>query len=230
MFRKLSLALGIGAALCAGVAHLPLGWVAPSFMPDGIGALDYRGTVWNGSISGLPIFDAATVKVHPLRRSVDLKAGDGASYASGLLRRTSAENLRLRLPLSALPLTDGRLQGLKGRVDVDIATADYTPTGCTAATGTVRTDILQRNGGTIDWTGPELSGPIRCEDGALLAELTGRDAAQQIDILLRLQPDGVYRAEVSARTTRVEADAVLPMFGFTRDGSVFRLTEQGRWR
>lgn len=225
-----SFAIGIGAALVAAIAYVPLGWVAPAAVPDGVTGLRYSGSVWNGSITNIPVFDRATARVHPLSRTMDIRAGQGTAFARGNVSRTRAQDVRLILPLERLPLTDGRLQGLSGLIEVEIDEAAYSDAGCTSATGSARTDVLQRNGGVIDWTGPELAGPIRCEAGALVAELTGRDAAQSIAVTLSLRPDGVYRADVTAETSRAEADVVLPIFGFTRDGGVFRLTEQGNWR
>ena len=51
-----------------------------------------------------------------------------------------------------------------------------------------------------------------------------------VDATIRMAPDGIYRADISVRTRREEADVVLPLFGFTRSGGSFLLTEQGRWR
>jgi len=82
----------------------------------------------------------------------------------------------------------------------------------------------------VNWTGPELTGPIRCEEGALIADLKGRDTQQNIEALIRMSPDRTYRVDISVRTTRKEAGAVLPIFGFTRSDKKFVLVEQGRWR
>ena len=134
------------------------------------------------------------------------------------------------MDIATIPFTDGRLQGLRGDFSARLSELQVSEQSCQSASGTVRTDVLQRNGGQIQWTGPELTGPIRCESGALIADLSGRDAEQTITALVKIMPDGLYRADISVRTLRVEADAVLPLFGFSRSGQNFVLTEQGKWR
>lgn len=134
------------------------------------------------------------------------------------------------MDFASVPFTDGRLRGLRGDVTALILDMQFSEQSCQSATGTIQTDVLQRNGGTIQWTGPELTGPIRCEDGALIADLSGQDTEQAISALIRLVPDGTYRADINVRTLRAEADAVLPLFGFSRSGQSFVLTEQGKWR
>lgn len=222
------------SGLIALVACFPMRWVAGWLLPENIEVLapdlNMRGTIWQGTVSGLPIFGTANLDIAPLDRSVELQAGQGQNYASGQFSSTRAADVDFRLDLASVPFTDGRLQGLRGNFIAEISEVNFTKQSCVSATGSARTDVLQRNGGTIDWTGPELSGPIRCEDGALIADLSGRDSQQSITALIRIIPDGTYRANIAVQTTRLEADVVLPLFGFSRSGQNFVLTEQGNWR
>ena len=222
------------SGLVAIVAFFPMSWAAGWILPESVKSaapdLNLRGTLWQGSVSGLPIFGTANLEVAPLSRAVVFQAGEGRNYASGTLTPTEAKDLDLRLNLASVPFTDGRLQGLQGDFTAEISEAEYLDQSCLSAVGTARTDVLKRNGGKIDWTGPELSGPIRCEDGALIVDLSGRDAQQSIAALVRLIPNGSYRAEITVQTNRVEADAILPLFGFSRAGQSFKLIEQGNWR
>jgi hypothetical protein len=222
------------AGIAAIVFALPLAWVAPRFVPADVKTaapnLTFSGTVWNGHISGIPFFDSANFDLAPLAGQADITAGNRRNYLSGRIGRSMAEDLSLRADLASFPSNDGRLQGLRGELVIRISEIKFTEAGCESATGSARTDVLQRNGGSIQWTGPGLEGPIRCEAGAVIADLSGEDAQQSITALIRLSPDGTYRADVTARTDRVEADAVLPLFGFSRSGRDFKLTEQGRWR
>jgi len=203
-------------------------------MPDDVKTfapgLDMRGSMWRGSVTGLPVFGIANLKISPLSRSVEFESGQGGNYVSGVLSLSKVEDLDFRMDVSTVPFTDGRLQGLRGEFSALISELNIAEQSCQSAIGTARTDVLQRNGGKIQWTGPELSGPIRCEDGAVVAELSGKDAQQTINALVKLVPDGTYRADINVRTVRVEADAVLPLFGFSRSGQNFVLTEQGKWR
>lgn len=225
-------------ALLSGIVALlacfPMRWAANRVLPENIEALapdlNMQGTIWEGTVTGLPIFGTANLDIAPLSRSVEFQAGQARNYASGQLSTTQATDIDIRLDLTSVPFTDGRLQGLRGDFTVEISKAEFKNQSCMSAAGTARTDVLKRNGGTIDWTGPEISGPIRCEDGALIADLSGRDAEQNIKALIRIIPDGTYRADISVQTNRAEADAVLPLFGFSRSGQSFVLTEQGNWR
>ena len=225
-------------ALLSGVVALiacfPMRWAAGWALPDDVKTmapdLDMRGTIWRGTVSGLPLFGTANVNIAPLSRSLNIQSGQGANYFAGLISPSEATDVDVRMDFATVPFTDGRLQGLRGDFTAQISQMSFSGQSCEAATGTARTDVLQRNGGTIDWTGPELAGPIRCEEGALIANLSGQDAQQKITALIRLIPDGTYRADINVQTRRVEADAVLPLFGFSRSGRSFVLTEQGKWR
>ena len=232
MFRWILPALVSGCA--ALVSYLPLGWAAQFVIPEEaeIAAPDltFRGSIWNGTISGLPIFGTANIKTSLLSRRASVLSGQGRNYLSAEISSGSAQDVDLRVDFKTLPVTDGRLQNLQGELIGEMSELNIDGQGCTSANGTLRTDVLQRNGGDIKWTGPELSGPITCEDGAVIAALSGRDAQQSITADIRLNPDGVYRADISVQTRREEADVVLPLFGFTRSGRSFVLTEQGRWR
>lgn len=215
-------------------AFFPIQWAAGFVLPDNIKTLapdlEIRGTIWRGSVSGLPVFGTASLKISPLSRSAEIESGQGRNYVAGIASPSAIKDLDFRMNLATVPFTDGRLQGLRGDFVAEISELKIENQSCQSATGTARTDVLQRNGGQIQWTGPELSGPIRCEDGVLIADLSGKDAQQTITALVKLSPDGTYRADVNVRTVREEADAVLPLFGFSRSGQNFVLTEQGKWR
>lgn len=222
------------SGLAALVAFFPMAWAAGWVLPDEVKRLapelEMRGTIWQGTVSGLPILGTANLDISPLARRVNLQSGTGGNYVSAQISPAEVKDLEARMDISTVPFTDGRLQGLQGHLTVQISELKIEGQSCQSATGTARTDVLQRNGGKIDWTGPEMKGPIRCEDGALVADLSGRDAQQTITALVKLNPDGAYRADINVRTVRVEADAVLPLFGFSRSGQNFVLTEQGTWR
>lgn len=225
-------------ALLSGVvallAFFPMRWAGGWALPDNIKTLapdlDMTGTIWRGTVSGLPLFGTANLNIAPLSRSVKFQSGQGRNYVAGQVSPSRATDVDFSMDFATVPFTDGRLQGLRGDFAAQISEMKISGETCESATGTARTDVLQRNGGKIQWTGPELVGPIRCEDGALIADLSGQDAQQTITALIRVIPDGTYRADVNVRTVRVEADVVLPLFGFSRSGQSFVLTEQGKWR
>lgn len=230
MARKRLILLAAVSALAAFTLSLPLSWAASLFVPKELPKLTYQGTIWNGTVSDIPVFGTANFKLHPLSLSADVETGEGKNYLAATASRTEARDVRVVIDLSTLPLTDQRLQNVFGTVTATLSKLGYTPEGCTSAEGNIHTDVLQRNGGTINWVGPELSGPVSCENGALLATVSGQDAEQSVEAMMRFSPDGTYRADITARTSRQEAGALLPLFGFTRVGQDFKLTEQGKWR
>ncbi len=216
------------------VAFFPMRWAAGWALPDNIKTLapdlEVHGTIWRSNVSGLPLFGTANLKLSPRSRQVEIQSGEDRNYLSGVVSQSGANDINFQMDIATVPFTDGRLQGLRGDFTAKVSEVKISDQTCQSAAGTARTDVLQRNGGKIQWTGPELTGPIRCEEGALIANLSGRDAEQTITALVRLMPDGSYRADIKVRTLRVEADAVLPLFGFSRSGQNFVLTEQGKWR
>ena len=225
-------------AILSGIAAvavcLPLRWAAAWVLPDNIKTiapdLKMHGTIWRGTLSGLPLFGTANVNISPAARQIEFEGGDGRNYVSGSLSPSVAKALDLRVNFADVPFTDGRLKGLRGDFMAEISEMQFAENVCQSAAGSASTDVLQRNGGTIQWTGPELSGPVRCEDGAVIVDMSGKDAQQNINASIKIMPNGTYRAELKVRTKRPEADAVLPLFGFSRSGQSFVLTEQGKWR
>jgi len=214
-------------AVAAAVAALPAAWIGPHVTPDPLD-LEWTGTVWNGQVENLPVFDTLNFKAEGLAFNVR-----GASAGNRLLGWVRPGHLRetdVQLQLSDLPIDDPRLRGLQGVLSVQLTDLKWSKLGCTLAEGRARTDVLARNGGAINWTGPELSGPLACEDGAVVVRLRGQDAQQKISADLTFQIDGTYRADIAVETTRAEAGAILPLFGFSASGRDFKLTEQGRWR
>ena len=232
MFRWILPALLSG--IIALFSFFPLSWAAGFFVPEDAKIfapdLAFKGTVWTGSVSGIPVFGDANFNTSVLSRRASIQSGEGRNYLSAEVTPNIATDIDLRVNFEDLPLNDGRLQGLQGELAAQISELKFDGQSCVSAAGTLRTDVLQRNGGAIQWTGPELNGPITCEEGSLLAALSGRDAEQNIEANIKFAPDGLYRADISVRTSRDEADVVLPLFGFTRSGGSFLLTEQGRWR
>ena len=228
--RKRWIILAILAGLGASIAVLPLSWVASPFVPDELSDLKFHGTIWNGTASNIPVFETANVKLDPLSLSVQVESGDGVNYLTGLVSTNYASDIDLVVDLSTLPLTDQRVSGLSGTVRMSLSEIKFDRESCLVANGSVITDVLQRNQPRLNWTGPELSGPISCEDGALIANISGQDQQQTIKALMRFSPNGTYRVDLSAQTSRSEAGAILPLFGFSRSGTEYKLTEQGKWR
>lgn len=226
--RILILALA-GGGLAALLANFPLEWAAPKQA-----GVSYSGTIWNGAATGAPLFGDLRTELSPAQifsaSPLVVSQTTGPNRLDGAIGLRAAKDVRLRVNLLSLPMTDPRLQGLRGELNLRLDAAKWDSAGCTEAAGTAQTNVLTQNGGAIDWTGPELSGPISCEDGQFRVQLSGRDAGQNIAADLRLSILGDYAADITAATNRAEAGAVLPLFGFVFADGEYKLTEQGRWR
>lgn len=234
--KKRTLVLGslLGAAL--GLAwQLPLAWIAPHIIPEGLGSdIGYSGTVWDGTVTGLDYIGAAKFKLDPKaivgsELTLSFQTSSSAMQISGEASRTELKGLRFKGQLAGLPTNDGRLKELIGEVNINIAELEFRG-NCRSAQGQGWTDFLSRNEGRWQWQGPVLEGPISCENGDLIAMLSGSDGGQTIKADLRIVPDGTYRADISVRTSQREAGVVLPFYGFENKNGEFRLTEQGKWR
>ena len=232
--RSLVLVSLVGALIGLSVQP-PLAWIAPHVMPKVIGEnIRYSGTLWNGAVSGIDYLGTVKFKFDPM---VWVKGGlplsfqtlSSAMQISGKASITKIEDLQFTGQLAGLPTTDGRLKELLGEVNIQIAELTFGK-DCQSATGQAGTDFLSRNSARWQWQGPVLSGPIICENGDLIANLSGADSQQTLNADLRIEPNGSYRADISVRTPQPEAGLVLPLYGFEKRNGEFRLTEQGKWR
>ena len=217
------------------IRQLPLAWAAPHIMPNGLGTnIQYSGTVWNGKISGLDFIGAAQFKLNPKSVITDglplsFQTSSGAMQISGKASRNQILGLNFTGQLAKLPTTDGRLKELAGDVNIQIENMKFDK-NCVSANGQANTNFLSLNKARWQWQGPVISGPLSCENGDLFARLSGTENGQTIKADLRIAPNGAYRADISVRTTQPEAGVILPLYGFEKKNSEFKLTEQGKWR
>lgn len=232
--RSLVLVSALGAAI--GLAmQPPLAWIAPHIIPDELGSnIRYSGTLWNGTASNVDYIGIAKFKIDPKKWLKDglplsFQTSSNAMQISGKASKTRLEDLRFTGQLGGLPTNDGRLKELVGEVNIQISELTFDK-DCQFAMGQASTDFLSRNAARWQWRGPLLSGPITCDGGDLIVNLSGSDAGQTIKADLRIVPDGAYRADISVRTYQPEAGVVLPLYGFENRNGEFRLTEQGKWR
>jgi len=234
MKLRLVIIMAFAGLLIGAIANLPLSWVAPKFMPkDNIGALEYGGTVWNGYVSEVPGFGPIKIKTSLTKaltgkpffnmdtRSANLSAKGSAK--PGLLSGVTVQG-----NMTHVGAIDPRFAGLVGDFQMTLTELSF-DAACKSAKGTVTTDVLTRNAQKMGWTGPNLSGPVSCEDGAVKMELTGKDAQQSIKAVVRIIPDGTFRADVDVLTNDQRAGSILPIFGFQPKDGGYSLLESGRW-
>ncbi len=232
MAKRLLIFGGILALVTGAISQLPLSWVAPKV--DIAGQVpEYGGTVWNGFISGT---DAGVLNldVSPLRlvsgknpvRVTGGPAGINLNAEAGL---SGLRALKVSGSIKALALTDARLALVNGNFDLDITDMKMMES-CDYAEGIATTDFLARNSVRLRWKGPVLEGPVSCEDGNVILDLTGKDRAADIVARLTLSPDGQYRTDITAEVNDPNAGLALQYFGFSPAGGAYKLTEQGKWR
>lgn len=123
---------------------------------------------------------------------------------------------------------DGPLgQPLTGTVRVtgDLAVAGQ---ACREADLSITTDVLVGMAERLGQTGPVLSGPAACEDGALVARLEGTAPDADASALVRIGP-GRYVTELALDPAHPRAGAVLSRYGFRRTPEGYTLTTRGTY-
>lgn len=218
------------------ISHLPLKWVAPYFMPEAAGTnIQYSGTIWNGHVRGVEFVGGANFQLSPKAfltggLPLEFNTRSSAMAISGEASRRQLKDVVFAGTLSELPTRDGRLKELAGQVDINVSDLQLKDRQCTSAEGQVSTDFLAMNQTRWQWSGPKLTGPISCEAGELIVNLSGQENGQAIRADLRLSKDGSYAADITVQTNQPEAGVVLPLYGFEKQGRDYKLTEQGKWR
>jgi len=234
----LTILIGVIAAI---ISALPLGWIAPHVVPAQMSKdAQFSGTIWQGQAnvafgkSRAPIaFKVAPLKLLTGQDFVDFTVKNSGFDLQGLAGFSSAQDLDIRVNVARLPLRDPRIRGLQGQIIAQISEAKFGSKfngKCKRITGQVQTNFLQANEAAWFWRGPNLSGPIRCEDGTIIAEMAGAEAGQNFTAILKLQADGVYTAQMDVETRDSRAAVVLGFYGFQQNGQKFGLSETGRWR
>ena len=235
MRKRYFLSAGLGA-VAAVISQLPLAWLAPNFMSEGLGKdIAYSGTVWEGQVTGIDYIGAVNFKLSPTAffkgvLPLNFETQSLAMSISGRASQTQLKDIRFSGVLSELPTRDGRLKELAGTVDIRVDDLQIKDESCVSASGIASTDFLALNRARWQWQGPELSGPISCEGGDLLASLSGNESRQRIRADLRLSADGSYSADITVQPDQPEAGVVLPLYGFEAVGRDYKLTERGQWR
>ena len=237
---KLTSGLVIVAGLAALIWQFPAQPIFKKFAGDRLGPqAAATGTLWRGQITGAQGFGPITYRLRPLRAltgDAPLQAETGLPGINmrGRAGRSGFKDVSITGRVWTFSNVDPRLTGLRGNFSVIIDTllfdAGDPSGGCTDASGSARTDILKANAQSWSWTGPDLAGPIRCEDGALVLALEGDDAGQTVNMTLRAFPDGRYNSTVSVKTRDSAAQNVMALFGFEARGGVYTLSETGRWQ
>ena len=199
------------------------------------------GTVWNGKVTdaaanGVPLGEVR-IGAHPWPTLIGEPAG---SVAVAGPRGTGTANVRAAGQAVALTSIDAVIPadpyGLTGPFGASVTgtvavqgSATLSPTGkCREADLVIETNVLQDAGARIGQPGPVLTGPATCEDGTLVARLTGRADSADAAAFVRLRP-GAYVTELTLTPADPRAGAVLPRYGFRRTPEGYTLTTRGTY-
>ncbi|MDB5695369.1 MAG: type secretion system protein [Sphingomonas bacterium] len=224
-----------GAMLFAGLLifvplRLVLGWFGLG--EAGLSARRVDGALWSGRLVEARFGEVALGDLNarlaffPLflgRARVELD-GDGARPFTGAMtvRRHGfgIDDMTATLATGQLfaPLPVAAL-------DLDDATVHFRDGQCDRADGRVRATLAGEAAGVPLPT--TLSGPARCEAGALLLPLTS--AAGTETATLRVFADGRYRAEFALRTADPLIGPRLESAGFVGGPQGYRLSVEGRF-
>lgn len=243
--KRLSVIILVCIIFVTAVAQWPLAWtplgsaIQKIERPDSKTRAVLSGTLWNGDVRGLyPVgevqYSFSLIRLiqgaSPLNFTTSSRAilSRGSGGLNGLKDVKASGDLAWILP------EDQRFGGVQGLFNMSLDTLFFDfgnfEAGCTEAQGQFSTNVLQSNAAIWQWSGPELSGPIQCENGELTTRLKGQDRTQNIEVKVVMKPDGIYVADITVQTQEPGASAILGLFGFAFSGSDYTLQETGKWR
>lgn len=214
------------------VSQLPLSWIGPKTEIAGK-VPNYSGTIWRGFVTGT---DAGTVEVTTSfgrlvtgKNPVHLSGGPPGLSIYAEAGMAGVRAVKAEGSMKALALQDPRLGLVNGDFRIDVPDMELMEI-CEYANGTVWTDFLARNSARLRWKGPELEGPVSCEEGRIVLDMTGKDNAADITAKIIIGLDGSYTTNITADVADPMAGLALKFFGFHKAGNGYQLTEQGRWQ
>lgn len=233
-------ALFVVVLLIAGLAFLPLRAAlgALDLERAGLTASGVEGSIWSGRLSGAAVRGVRLGEVRTRARPlawltgsprIAFEAAGGTATGRGEFLRagalTGVENLDASLPLAlfrtALPLN--------GALRLEQLTVHFRDGRCVLARGRISTDALQRGAALMRSTGTVLTGPAKCEGGALVFPMRGAAPTGEVALTLALTPDGRYRTDTRVDTGDPALRAGLSLAGFAAVGNGYMRTEEGRW-
>lgn len=221
--------------LAAAVATLPLRLAMGAANASGsLSAREVEGPIWAGAAGDLRAGSLPLGSVHVRLRAlpvflgraefaIDRPAipGQAAFYAAArggegwaVIKEASGElpiaGNMAPLPVRALTFADFAMEVRGGR--------------CVEASGTV--GIAVSSLGPLLPAETFLSGPARCEDGALIVPMTGPSGTEKL--ALTLEPDSTWHADLVLTGLPVEVSAPLLDMGFTGRPGGIGLSASGR--
>ena len=222
------------------LARAPLSAVVTLFglAERGISYTRAEGGVWQGRIIGLSWrgrnLGDAEVSVSPLRLLLGQLRADVAlnGIATGGGQVTVWPNGSVALTdvsvvtdVAMLPV----LLPLHGNVTLDVRSAAFGRTGCSAVDADVRTNALVDRPAGLAWQGPVLSGTATCRAGVLVVPLVGGAGDETVAVTMQIAGDGTFINKIAARTADEAVKGILTAVGFTAEDGAMTFTQNGRW-
>lgn len=201
-----------------------------------------QGTVLDGQLTGLRAggeqYGDARLELRPaallagrLQYTVDWKGEQGSATGEvsvGADGRASARDFSIDLDLASFEQAALWIRQSGGRIQVQGEAVRFGASGCLAARGNARTDVLERNREILGAGWSAMRGELRCEGGDLVIPLESENTSgTRFSAALRLSPQqpGRFDARVSGLIPPELAFA-LPIAGFVPEGRDYVYTFQ----
>jgi hypothetical protein len=191
------------------------------------------GSVWSGKLTGVAY---GSQRIGDVAVSGDFGAlfGGKAAGTIALSRNglTGAADMAWPLGGKELALSKFKLEGAVstvrgmpeavasrgGKFRLELSDLKFAGDKCQSAKGEVWTDALAKVTHK-GWTGPELRGPVGCENGKLVVHATGKAPSGE-DVVARMDIGGHLDMAMTATVTNATGGAVesLKSLGFVEEG------------
>lgn len=193
-----------------------------------------EGTVLDGRLTGLEAsgerYGDADLKLAPaallagrLEYTVDWQGEHGrgtGDLSVGVGGSLAARDFNLDLDLVRLEQAALWIRQSGGRVELQGEAIRFGPGGCLSASGTARSDVLERNQEILGAGWSPMQGELRCEGAALVIPLESENTSGtrfRAELRVAPQQPGRFDARVSGLIPR-DLSFALPIAGFAPDG------------
>lgn len=223
-------------ALIATIVSLPTSFVMEQVRKQDsrIGYSVASGTIWNGEVRGLRVSSQPVGDLTLKADWMSLFTGGLASELSvfgdgiagrgklklGLTGTVRISDLRVSGSTSDLVSIRPEIRELNGQFTFDAQDIRLGNGECRSASGTVWTDILTRMESQWRWAGPELAGPLTCQNGQFVLQLAGTNSVgESVSASLEFGLDAHGQFQAIIENGRQRTQNALSMLGFVeRDG------------
>ncbi|MAT36270.1 MAG: hypothetical protein CMK06_14200 [Ponticaulis sp.] len=228
-------ALTIAIAVVAAFAMMPVEFVmhAAQKCDPLILYSSAEGTVWRGEVRGIRYGAQAVGDARISTRALALLTGSLTSEFELSGNAVTGRGVMSLTPGGRLSLKDVRMAGttrelisiqseireLNGEFRLDIVDAVIRDRECMKAEGRIWTNLLTRMESRWQWRGPELEGPISCQEGDVVLSLAGQNAAgEEVEGRLEVGLDATGRFQANVSNSQPETAQALILLGFLSEG------------